>query len=401
MKKKILVIGITMAAAGSEKSFLSFATHAIDYHQYDVDLLLAKKEGDFLDKVPKEINILEMDEMGEIFLLDRKNASSIIVRKYLAKNPFRAFSLLPHMMKRILSKAPDKKTFAAQRMWLELMKKMPVFEKEYDIALAYWGDRTMFYMVDKVKAAKKVAWLHFDYGKPPREDEVYEKYFAACDKVVTVSAEIEKSLKNALPRIADRVVTVENIIDCEEILRLSEEKADFEDDFQGIRIVTVGRICEQKGYDLALPAIAKLCEEGYDIKWYILGKGSAEEETALIGKIREYHMEDHVSILGIRKNPYPYMKEADLYMQPSRHEGKPIAVEEAKILGKPILVTNYTSAAEQMKNYPVYQISEISEEGIFDGLKTMLSEKIQIVFENSDKEKTDYQKIFEKLISEK
>lgn len=401
MKKKILVIGITMAAAGSEKSFLSFATHAIDYHQYDVDLLLAKKEGDFLDKVPKEINILEMDEMGEIFLLDRKNASSIIVRKYLAKNPFRAFSLLPHMMKRILSKDSSEKIFAAQRMWLKLMKKMSVFEKEYDIALAYWGDRTMFYMVDKVKAAKKVAWLHFDYGKPPREDEVYEKYFAACDKVVTVSAEIEKSLKNALPRIADRVVTVENIIDCEEILRLSEEKADFEDDFQGIRIVTVGRICEQKGYDLAVPAIAKLCEEGYDIKWYILGKGSAEEETALIGKIREYHMEDCVSVLGIRKNPYPYMKEADLYMQPSRHEGKPIAVEEAKILGKPILVTNYTSAAEQMKNYPVYHISEISEDGIYEGMKKMLSEKIQIVFKNSDKEKTDYQKIFEKLISEK
>lgn len=401
MKKKILVIGITMAAAGSEKSFLSFATHAIDYKKYEVDLLLAKKEGDFLDKIPKEINILEMGEMGEIFLLDRKNASSVIIRKYLAKNPFRAFSLLPHMMKRILSKDPSEKIFAAQRMWLELMKKMSVFEKEYDIALAYWGDRTMFYMVDKVKAAKKVAWLHFDYGKPPREDALYEKYFAACDKVVTVSSEIERSLKKALPGIAGRIVTVENIIDHEEILRLSEEKADFEDDFQGIRIVTVGRICEQKGYDLAVPAIARLCAEGNDIKWYILGKGSAEEEAALAEKIRAYGAENFIKILGVRKNPYPYIKGADIYMQPSRHEGKPIAVEEAKILGKPILITNYTSAAEQMKNYPVYQISEISEEEIYEGLKKMILEKRRFSRLNDFEKQVDYKKIFENLISEK
>ena len=170
MKKKVLVIGITMAAAGSEKSFLSFASHAIDYDKYEVDLLLAKKEGDFLDRIPQKIRVLEMGSMGDIFLLDRKNAPSLIWKHFLSKNPFRIFLLFPYMMKRLLSKKTDQKTFAAQRIWLEMMKKMPMAENEYDIALAYWGDRTMFYMVDKVKAKKKIAWLHFDYGKPPRED---------------------------------------------------------------------------------------------------------------------------------------------------------------------------------------------------------------------------------------
>lgn len=372
MKKKILVIGITMAAAGSEKSFLSFARNAIDYNKYEVDLLLAKKEGDFFDQVPKEINVLEMGEMGEIFLLDRKNALSMI-KKSLLKNPFRIFSLLPHACRRMFSKSMEGKTFAAQRIWLALMQKMPVFPKEYDIALAYWGDRTMFYMIDKVKASKKIAWLHFDYGKPPREDALYEKYFSACDKVITVSDEIEKSLKKALPKIAEKVVTVENIIDREEILRLSEEKADFEDDFEGVRILTVGRICEQKGYDLAVPAVAKLHAQGYALKWFILGKGSAEEEAALKEAIRRCGAEDVIKILGIRKNPYPYIKWADIYMQPSRHEGKPIAVEEAKILQKPILVTNYTSAEEQMRKYPLYQKADISEQGIYDALKAMLA----------------------------
>ena len=397
MKKKILVIGITMAAAGSEKSFLSFATHAIDYNQYEVDLLLAKKEGDFLEKIPKEIRVLDMGDMGEIFLLNRKNASSIIIRRYLAKNPFRAFSLAPHMLKRLFARNADSKTFAAQRMWLELMKKMPVFEKEYDIALAYWGDRTMFYMVDKVKAAKKIAWLHFDYGKPPREDALYEKYFSACDKVVTVSSEIERSLKNALPRVAEKVVTVENVIDREEILHLAEEKAEFGDDFDGVRIVTVGRICEQKGYDLAVPAVARLRAEGYAIRWYILGKGDAEEEAALMEKIRACGAEDFIQILGIRKNPYPYINEADIYMQPSRHEGKPIAVEEAKILRKPIVVTSYTSAAEQMKDYPIYRMTSISEEGIYSALKEMLAVKLsEGGFPEEDVR--DYKQILERLI---
>ena len=212
MKQKVLIIGITMAAAGSEKAFLSFASHAIDYEAYEVDLLLAKKEGEFLDQIPHEIRVLEMGEQGEIFLLDRKNAVGLIRKHFLAKNPFRVIFLLPYILRRLFSKSLDRKTFAAHRMWLKMMETMPMMEKEYDVALAYWGDRTMFYMVDKVKAKKKIAWLHFDYGKPPREDALYEAYFRACDRVITVSSEIEHSLKKALPSVAAKVISVENVI---------------------------------------------------------------------------------------------------------------------------------------------------------------------------------------------
>ncbi len=375
MKQRVLIIGITMAAAGSEKSFLSFASHAIDYSRYDVDLLLAKREGDFLDRVPREIRILDMGEPGELFLLDRKNALSMIVKYGIFKNPVRTLSLLPYVVRRLVSVSPETRAFASHRIWMKLMEFMPESENQYDIALSYWGDRTMFYMVDKVRAEKKVTWLHFDYGKPPREDSVYEKYFSACDRVITVSKEIEESLKRSLPRIAPKILTVENIVDEQEILTASEESADFGDDFQGIRIVTLGRICEQKGYDLAVPAVARLKKEGYPLKWYILGRGSAEEEQALADLIERYHAEDCVSMLGIRKNPYPYIKGADIYMQPSRHEGKPISVEEAKILCKPILVTGYTSAREQLENGKFGMITEISEEGIYRGLKIFLDDE--------------------------
>ena len=372
MKQKMLIIGITMAAAGSEKSFLSFARHAIDYDQYEVDLLLAKKTGDFLSQIPKNIRVLEMGKEGEIFLINRDNAARIIARRYLLKNPLRAFSLLPHIIKRKTAKTAAEKDFASNRMWCELLKKMPAWDTEYDVALAYWGDHTMFYMCDKVKAKKKIAWLHFDYASPPREDALYLHYFSKCDKVVTVSKKIEASLKQALPEIADKVMTMENIIDAEDIWQRASEPCDLADNFQGIRLLTVGRICHQKGYDMAIPAIARLVSEKNDIKWYIIGDGEAIDKENLHERIRQYGLQDRVSFLGIRQNPYPYMKACDIYLQPSRHEGKPIAVEEAKILQKPIVVTDYSSAKEQMAGYPIYEIVEISEDGIYGGLQTML-----------------------------
>lgn len=376
MKKKMLIIGITMAAAGSEKSFLSFAKTAIDFEKYEVDLLLAKKTGDFLSEVPKDIRILEMETGGEFFLIDKNNAVSTIMREHLMKKPWKIFSFLPYYRAVKKAKTEPAHTYAAHRLWLHVMSSMPFMEKEYDVALAFWGDRTMFYMIDKVKAKKKIAWLHFDYHHPPREDAVYLPYFEKCDKVVTVSKEIGDSLKSALPSIKEKVITVENVIVREEILEKAACPADFGDDFQGTRIVTVGRICPQKGNDLVLSALARLKEEGYSLRWYIIGRGEGEYFTDLRAKISEMGLAEDIVFLGVRENPYAYMARADIYMQPSRHEGKPIAVEEAKVLGVPILVTNFTSANEQLENGKLGYIVDISEAGIYQGLKKMLEDAV-------------------------
>ncbi len=371
MKQKLLIIGITMAAAGSEKSFLSFA-ETIDYDQYDVDLLLAVREGDFLALVPNPIRVTDMGEMGEIFKINRENAKEIILRRYVRGNPMRLAALLPYYIKIKTAKTERERAFAANRLWLKLMSKMPMLDGEYDAALAYWGDHTMFYMIDKVRAKKKIAWLHFDYAEPPREDALYEAYFKKCDRVVTVSESIEKSLKAALPAIADRVVTLENRVDRDRILRDAAEEADFGDDGDVLRIVTVGRICPQKGQDIALGAILRLIREGYPIRWYLLGKADGERDycAALEKRIDDAGARDAVRFLGTRQNPYPLMRAADIYLQPSRHEGKPIAVEEAKILCRPIVATRYASAGEQLGDCGV--LCEITENGICEALKGLL-----------------------------
>ena len=370
MKQKILVIGITMNCAGTEKSFLSFAS-ALDYGKYDVDLLLAKKEGLFLSLLPPQIRIIEMEEYGDMFQLSSGNAVKTIWNCFGKKNPLVLFEVFPYLLKILLNKKSRSKT--ATRLWCRLLQKVPSVKENYDIAVAYWGDRSMFYMVDKVSAKKKIAWLHFDYGNPPRDDKTYLNYFLKCDRVVTVSSVIDQSLRSHLPQIADRCVLMENINNPQLVRDMAGHGDSFTDhSFAGKRILTVGRISEQKGYDMAVEALALLCRDGFDVKWYILGGGEEQDIRVLRDQAATLNVEDRLVFLGTTVNPYPYIKDCDLYVQPSRHEGKPIAVEEAKILSKPIVVTNYLSAHEQLKNGLFGEICEISSEGIYRSCKHLL-----------------------------
>lgn len=370
MKQKLLVIGITMNCAGTEKSFLSFAG-ALDYSRFDVDLLLAKKEGLFLSLLPPQIRVIEMEQYGEMFQLSAGNAAKTIWNCFGRKNPLVLFEVLPYFLKIIFNKS--KRSETATRLWCKLLKRFPAVRESYDVAVAYWGDRTMFYMADKVKAKRKIAWLHFDYGNPPRDDKTYLSYFQKCDRVVTVSSAIDRSLRKHLPQIAGRCVLMENINNPQLVRDMADNGSSFEDhDFTGKRLLTVGRVSEQKGYDMAVKALAMLCGAGYDIKWYILGGGDEKDIQALRNQALALGVGDRLVFLGTTVNPYPYIKDCDLYVQPSRHEGKPIAVEEAKILQKPIIITRYLSAAEQLADGAYGEICDISPEGIFESCKYLL-----------------------------
>ncbi|MBE6701739.1 MAG: glycosyltransferase [Ruminococcaceae bacterium] len=369
MKKKILFIGITMNCAGSEKSFLSFV-NSLDFDKYDVDLLLAKREGLFLEQIPSQVNVIEMGHFGEVFKLSSKNAFSLIFNTYIKKNPFYAFDILPYFVSLLLFK--NKRVRIATKMWLHLMKKMKKVEKHYDIAVAYWGDRTMFYMIDKVDADKKITWLHFDYSFPKRDNDIYLPYFEKCDAIVNVSTTVDDALKRELPVLKDKCVVIENINNPDLIEKMANSGKSFDDGFSGKRILTVGRIAEQKGYDFAIPAFKKLLQEGYNIKWYALGGADDDYAEYIKGIVKENGVEDSFIFLGTTSNPYPYLKDCDIYAQTSRYEGKPISVEEAKIMKKTILVTNYLSASEQLENGKLGYITDISVDGVYKGLKELL-----------------------------
>ena len=370
MKQKLLIIGIVMNSAGTEKSFLSFA-EALDYSRFDVDLLLAKKVGDFLSLIPKEINVIEMPDCGEMFLLSAKNAAKTIFNSLIKKKPWIAFEVFPYFV-RLLCSSGCKRADIATALWCKLLKYFPSVEKEYDAAVAYWGDRTMFYMVDKVHAKKKITWLHFDYENPPRDDKIYGRYFSECDHIVTVSSVIDESLKKHFPSLAERCVMIENINHAAVIHSMAEKGDSFSDHFEGIRILTVGRISEQKGYDFAVEALGRLCAEGKNVRWYVLGGGDPVDRDKLLCRAKELGVEDRLVFLGTTSNPYTYMKNCDIYVQPSRHEGRPIAVEEAKILARPIVITRYLSANEQLENGKFGIVCDISTDAVADAISQLI-----------------------------
>lgn len=374
-KKKLLIIGIIMNCAGTEKSFLSFAQN-LDYDRYDVDLLLARRTGELYGSIPKEINIIELpdSEYADMFLLTGKNAFRTIWNCFCRKNPFVIFEILPYFIKIILN--PGKRSDVATRLWCRLLQKFKTLDREYDIAAAYWGDRTMFYMVDKVKAKKKIAWLHFDYGNPPRDDELYLSYFKQCNNIVTVSEKINRTLVSKFPEIADRFITIENINNPKHVWNLALQGESFPDRiFTGKRILTIARISEQKGLDMVIEVLALLRKDELNVRWYIIGGGEKNETDMLKAKAVEMGVADMFFLLGTKQNPYPFMRDCDIYVQPSRYEGKPITVEEAKMMYKPIVATNYLSASEQLDCGNLGIITDISAEAIYRGVRRMLDDE--------------------------
>lgn len=373
-KKKLLIVGIIMNCAGTEKSFLSFAS-CLDYSRYDVDLLLAKRTGELYDSIPKEINVIELPdrEYADMFLLSGKNAMKTIWNCFCRKNPFVLIEVLPFFIQIILY--PKKRADIATRLWCRLLLKFSVLEREYDIAAAYWGDRTMFYMADKVKAKKKLAWLHFDYGNPPRDDELYRRYFKQCDSIITVSKKINQTLATKFPEIADRFITIENINNPKHIWNLALQGESFPDrSFTGKRLLTIARISEQKGIDLAIEALKYLCKDELNVRWYIIGGGDKDEINLIKAKAVEEGVAHMLILLGSKQNPYPFLRDCDIYVQPSRYEGKPITVEEAKIMYKPIVATNYVSASEQLDFGELGIITEINGKAIYGGIRRLLDD---------------------------
>lgn len=371
MKKKLLFVGITMNCAGTERSFLSFI-NSLDTEQYEVDLLLAKREGEFLDLLPSYVRVLKMHDYGDMFTMTGKNASSVIWKCFGRKNPFILFKMLPYAVKMAFNKKNRSKI--AMRLWCSFLKKMPMFDASaYEAVISYWGDKTMFYMVDRIKAKKKITWLHFDYATPTRDDELYHKYFSACDNVITVSNSLCQSLTERFSDIKDKFSVIENIIDPNLIRDLALRGDEFPDvHFKGTRILSVGRMAYQKGFDKIAPVLAGLRADGYDVRWYIVGDG--EEHDSLIADAMAAGVPDILIFLGTTQNPYSYIRDCDLFVLPSRYEGKPITVEEAKVLYKPIIVTDYLSAKEQLSGGKLGMICGMEPEDIYHAVRCVLDD---------------------------
>ena len=241
--------------------------------------------------------------------------------------------------------------------------------KKYDVAISYLHGEQLYYLVDKVDAKRKIAWIHTDYSKLNALEEHDLKYMRQVDSVVSISNICVETLCKTFPSIKEKFCMLPNLTSSSSIKYLAEKEYPKEYGGDEFKIVSVGRLIHLKGFDMAVDAASILKENGLKFSWFILGDG--ELKTELNMQIKNKNVDDCVFLLGATDNPYKYMDGADILVQTSRYEGKSVVLDEAKILGKPIVVTNYDTVKDQVNDNEGV-IVNMSSEAIAAGIMKII-----------------------------
>ena len=365
--KKILFMCINMNIGGTEKALLTMLNE-MDNSKYDITLLMLEEYGGFLNQIPSFVKVKYVNEYKSIKPFVNQ------VPKVLVKELIRNKEYLTGIYT-LLNYSISKITNNMSYYYRYILKNVKKIDEDYDLAVAYAGpmDFITYFVLNKIKAKKKVQWIHFDITKIGFNKKFAEKNYKKFDKIFIVSEEGKEKLIHSIPALNNKVEAFFNIISCNLIENMSKNENSFDDLFDGIRVLTVGRLSREKGQELTINVLARLKNEGYKIKWYCIGDGPEKDNYNKI--VKSLNIENYYILLGSKLNPYPFMKDCDIYVQPSRHEGYCITLGEARCFDNPIVTTNFTGANEQIKNGQTGLVCDISEEGIYKSVKRLLDDK--------------------------
>lgn len=344
--KKILIIHTSMEIGGVETSLLGLL-NAIDYKNYQVDLLLLNPIGDLMNLIPREVNIL--DKYKDYSMLTIPIRDVIKNKKYLIAMARLLGKIKANIDNIIMGKKCDLCYVTKLYSHKIASKYLHNVSGDYDLGISFIDPH--YILQDKVSAKVKLGWLHTDFDRINVNKKVDFKMWKKCDYIVSVSEACKESFDKIYPKLKEKSIVIENILSPEYIIKQSME-ADVSDDIPKIpntfNFCSIGRFCDAKNFD-NVPTIARIIVEfGYSIKWYLIGYGS--DEKKIRDKIKQENMDNNVIILGKKSNPYPYIRQCDFYIQPSRYEGKAVTVREAQILNKPVIITDYPTSKAQLED---------------------------------------------------
>jgi glycosyltransferase involved in cell wall biosynthesis len=363
--KNILIASFDMEVGGVERSLVSMLDQ-FDYNSHEIDLMLYKHQGEFMNLINHKTNLLTEIPQYTTF---RKSIGETFQDRHYTIGISRVLSKLHAEIFGRVRRVAEPGYYQMQLMWKYALPYLPQVEKDYDAAISYLWPH--YFIAHKIKAKKKIAWVHTDYSNIETNVKLDLEMWREFDHIVAVSDACKDSFLSKYGELASKVVVIENITspDFIKVMADKETAGQMMND-RRFKLMTVARLSHAKGIDNAVKALKVLREKGYeDIVWYVVGYGG--DEAAIKELIVSNGLEDQFILLGKKTNPYPYIKMCDLYVQPSRYEGKAVTVTEAKILGKPILITNYATAKSQVENGVDGVISELSIEGLVEGIEKL------------------------------
>lgn len=393
--KQILIVSHAMELGGAERSLLGLL-NVLDPKRYKIDLFLLRHEGELLEYIPEYVHVLpkvaaytvlarpmkDTLREGHFWLTGVRLYAKIKAARYNKKHQYKDSAV------------------ALEYSHKYIKRYMPKINPtvEYDLAISFLTPH--YFVAEKVRAKKKIAWIHTDYKKVqiniPSETVMWGKY----DYIASISEEVSKSFLEVCPSLRSKLILIENILPERLIKRqameldVTKEMPVIED---GFRLLSIGRYCTAKNFDNVPAIYSCLLKKGFKVKWYIIGFGGDEE--LIRQKIAAAKMEEYVILLGKKENPYPYIKACDLYVQPSRYEGKSVTVREAQMFAKPVVITAYPTSGSQLEDGVDGVVVPMDNEGCADGIAKLLDDpkKMQSLSEACRRRDYSNQKEVEKL----
>lgn len=373
---KILFVINTLGQAGAETALLSLLQTLAGKKgeaRYEISLYVLTGQGEMASRLPEDVRLLNKEYREESVLTAKG-------RKYLKKTVLKAMftrgtvvKLFPYLVKNTCAMLGKKRLLPDKLLWRVLSDGGMVLPEEYDLAVSYLEGGAAYFVADHVKAAKKAAFIHVDYEKAGYTRAMDKDCYLTFDKIFTVSDEVREAFLKAYPELPDKTEVFHNILNKEEIVRRAEEGGGFTDGFTGIRLLSVGRLTAQKAFEVSVDAMKRLKDAGKNVRWYVLGEG--DQRKKLQEQIFGLGLTEDFILYGAVNNPYPFMKQADIYVHASRFEGKSIAIQEAQILGKPMVVSDCSGNREQVCRGEDGLMCDLTPESLAENITLLLDDE--------------------------
>lgn len=363
---KILFAVDNLKCGGIQKAYIS-QLNTLDSNKYEIYALLRRKEGEWINQLNDNIKIIENPDYFYWLDIPKGKILKCIIR--LLKQPTILYKFIFYTIRGIIKRDMTKQR---QYLWLSIKDKIPKLEGYYDYAIDYSGT-FRHYIVDKVDSKFKLSWIHSDYRVYQRDKNLDNIYFRLYDKIICVSDSCKLIFDNEFPEHISKSEVFENIVDKQNIIKKANEIVDFDNDYQGFRIIDVTRLVPGKYVELSIDVCELLVKENFDIKWYIVGDGP--EFKRLYNLTIEKGISNNFVFLGMKPNPYPFIKKANIFVHCSHFEGKSVAIDEAIALNKLVIVNNYLTAKDQISNGVNGFIVETNKHELFKKIKDILLNK--------------------------
>lgn len=370
MTKKILFVISNTEIGGPQKSLLALLDK-INYDIFSVDILVIDPGGKLVHHFNENARILKVDELITAIVLPKKK----IIKSLLIMLKHKKIKMATHSIFLMLRHLFLKNVMNQERqiLWKKFNNDLPQIKGEYDLAFGILGMST-YLIADLVKARRKFHWIRSDTRILKLNEEIEKKYHKEMDGFLAVSNETAKIFTEIYPFSKENMNVFYNYIPIQFYNSMRDNSELMNVSSKEIKLLTISRLDPLKGLDLAISACKILIEEGYKIKWYILGDGRYRKEVEKL--IIDNDLSRYFILLGFQMNTLSFIKKADIVVHPSRSEGKSNAVDEAQFIGKPLVVTRYETVNEQVNDGFDGLIAEIDSVDLAQKIKILIEDKM-------------------------